>query len=58
MIEEVKIFEDLKDLQKRVEILANPLRKDSGEVTLWKEVYDNIHNALLKVQKDRRIYGW
>lgn len=58
MIEEVKIFEDLKDLQKRVEILANPLRKDSGEVTLWKEIYDNIHKALLKVQKDRRIYGW
>lgn len=58
MSKENIIFEEIVNLKKKMELLANPLYNDAGGLTLWREVYDKIDEAYKLLIKDKRIYGW
>ena len=55
MNESNKIFQELVELNKRVEKLASP--EKSGTI-LWGEVKYYLENAIDTIRKDKRIYGW
>lgn len=58
MSKENIIFEEIVNLKKKMELLANPLYNDAGGSTFWREVYDKIDEAHKLLIKDKRIYGW
>ena len=55
MSESNKVFQELLELNKRVEKLSTP--EQIGAV-LWGEVGCLLKNAINIIKKDKRIYGW
>jgi len=55
MNESNKVFQELIELNKRVEKLASP--EQPGTI-LWEEVKHYLENVINTIRKDKRIYGW
>jgi len=55
MNESNKIFQELLELNKRVEKLSTP---DQAGAILWGEVGYYLKTAIDVIKKDKRIYGW
>lgn len=55
MNESNKVFQELLELNKKVEKLSTP---DQIGAILWGEVGYYLENAINAIRKDKRIYGW
>jgi len=58
MIKDQEILDDIRNLRKKTQLLANPLYNDTGGSTL----YSKIDTSLKKVEEwlvnDKEIYKW
>lgn len=54
MITENEIITDLKNLMSKVEHMAITYKSND----IWKQVDKELDNILLKIQKDRKLYGY
>lgn len=54
MITENEIVSDLKGLMAKVELMAITYKNND----IWKEIDKELDSILVKLQKDRRVYGY
>lgn len=54
MITENEIISDLKGLMAKVELMAITYKNND----IWKEIDKELDSILVKLQKDRRVYGY
>lgn len=54
MITENEIISDLKNLMSKVEYMAVTYKNND----IWKQVDKDLDNIVIKIQKDRKLYGY
>lgn len=55
MITENEIINDLSNLHKKLDLLANNRRNN---YTFWKDASKSIEDILSSIKLNKRIYGW
>ena len=54
MITENEIISDLKNLMSKVELMAVTYKNNE----IWKQIDSELNSVLVKLQKDRKVYGY
>jgi hypothetical protein len=58
MIQEHEILNEIQDIRKKTELLANPLYSDFVGSHFWGDIDKQLQDIENKLLKDKEIYKW